>query len=275
MNYVKLLKSINELVVKKGELLQRALVSDDALSYHLKTNVDKNWTDVDLNTELDEKIELDIYNSLSKEFPELGFHLEEHQDLNNQEKEFTCFIDPIDGSKYFAKKVPFFAISVGVLKGKEPVLGVIYNPISNQLYSGAEGIHTTLNGKEVEVSKETNPQSAMISVDLASHKENWDSEKDWMNEKLSDLINTFGKVRLLGNGALSCAWTATGGLDAFVSLWGHGSKPFDIMAGKALIKYAGGKTIDLKVPGIKQPRFIGGNSTLVEYICELLLHGNR
>lgn len=271
MNYVKLLKSINTLVVKEGELLQKALSSEDALSYHLKTNTDKDWTDVDLNTELDEKIEIDIYNNLSKEFPELGFHLEEHQDLNSNKKEFTCFIDPIDGSKYFAKKVPFFAISVGVMKGDEPILGVIYNPISNQLYSGAEGIPTTLNGIEVNVSGETNPQSAMISVDLASHKENWKSEKDWMNQKLTELINSFGKVRLLGNGALSCAWTASGGLDAFVSLWGHGSKPFDIMAGKALIKYAGGKTVDLKIPGIKQPRFIGGNAVLVDEISKILI----
>jgi myo-inositol-1(or 4)-monophosphatase len=271
MNYVKLLESINELVVKEGEFLQKALLSNDALNFHLKSNKNKNWSDLDLNTELDEKIEMDIYNKLSKEFPELGFLLEEHEELNNKGKEFTCFIDPIDGSKYFAKKVPFFAISVGVLKGDVPVLGVIYNPISNQLYSAAEGIPTTLNGVEVKVSEETNPQSAMISVDLASHKENWDSEKVWMNEKLAQLINNFGKVRLFGNGALSCAWSATGGLDAFVSLWGHGSKPFDIMAGKALIKYAGGKTIDLRIPGIKQPRFIGGNEVLVEEISRILL----
>lgn len=271
MNYVKLLTEINKLVVKEGELLQKALSSQDALEFHLKTNTDKGWTDNDLNTELDEKIELDIYEKLSRKFPELGFHLEEHQGLNTKDKEYTCFIDPIDGSKYFAKKVPFFAISVGVMQGDEPVLGVIYNPISNQLYSGAEGIPTTLNGKNVKISDETNPQSAMISVDLASHKENWESERDWMNQKLTELINSFGKVRLLGNGALSCAWTSTGGLDAFVSLWGHGSKPFDIMAGKALIKYAGGKTIDLKIPGIEQPRFIGGNEVLVEEISRILL----
>ncbi len=271
MNYVKLLTEINKLVVKEGELLQKALSSEDALESHLKTNLEKGWTDRDLNTELDEKIELEIYNKISKEFPELGFHLEEHQDLNSDKKEYTCFIDPIDGSKYFAKKVPVFAISVGVMKGDKPMLGVIYNPISNQLYSGAEGIPTTLNGKNVKISDETNPQSAMISVDLASHKENWESERDWMNQKLTELINNFGKVRLLGNGALSCAWTASGGLDAFVSLWGHGSKPFDIMAGKALIKYAGGKTIDLKIPGIEQPRFIGGNEVLVEEISRILL----
>lgn len=271
MNYVQLLKSINKLVVKEGELLQKALVSEEALSYHLKTNIDKDWTDTDLNTELDEKIELDIHKNLSEEFPELGFHLEEHENLNDTKKEYTCYIDPIDGSKYFAKKVPFFAISVGILKGDEPVLGVIYNPISNQLYSGAEGIATTLNGKVAEVSKEQNPQSAMISVDLASHKENWENEKTWMKEKLTELIENFGKVRLLGNGALSCAWSATGGLDAFISLWGHGSKPFDIMAGKALIKYAGGKTVDLKIPGIKQPRFIGGNEALVNEISRILL----
>lgn len=272
MDYVKLLKTINTLVVEEGKLLQKALLSNYALDFHIKSNTDKNWSDIDLHTELDEKIEKDIYNKLSKEFPELGFLLEEHEELNKKGKEFTCFIDPIDGSKYFARKVPFFAISVGILKGVEPVLGVVYNPMSKQLYAGAEGIPTTLNGNEARVSQQTNPQSAMISACLASHKENWESEKAWMYDKLTHLLDSFGKVRLFGNGALSCAWTATGGLDGFVSLWGHGSKPFDIMAGKALIKYAGGKTIDLKIPGIKQPRFIGGNEALVDEISRILLY---
>lgn len=271
MEYSQLLGKIRQLCISQGELLEKALKSPSRVVYYTKTNKDKGWSDEDLNTDFDEIIESAFYKSLSQEFPDLGFHLEEHPELNSEHKEYTCFIDPIDGSKYFAKQVPFFAISVGVVRGEEPVLGAVYNPISNQIYMGAEGIPTTLNGEIVRISSNTILKKAVISADLASRKENWNEERVWMTQKLSDLIASSGKVRLFGNGALSCAWTASGGIDAFVSLWGHGSKPFDIMAGKALIKYAGGKTIDLKIPGIKQPRFVGGNERLVDKICEILL----
>ena len=271
MDYVKLLDEIKAITVQQGEILEHALKSDKDIKYYLNKKNSKDLGDIDLNTELDKEIEKVFYVSLSKDFPQLGFHLEEQPELNDSSKEFTCFIDPIDGSKYFAKKVPFFAISIGNMRGDEPVLGVIYNPISNQLYAGGEGIPTTLNGKKVSVSSQKSVKKAIISACLSSHKENWDSEKDWMMKKLTILLLNFGKVRLLGNGALSCAWTSSGGIDGFVSLWGHESKPYDIMAGKALIKYAGGKTVDLKIPGIKQPRFVGGNEVLVDEICEILL----
>lgn len=269
MDYQKLLTEIRLICIEQGELLEKALKSPDDIKFIIKDRA--NWSETEIATKLDQLIEEELYTRLSKKFPELGFYLEENPDLNDESKEFTCFIDPIDGTRYFAKNVPFFAISVGVMHGETPVLGVVYNPISEQLYAGAENIPTMLNNRQIKVSQEQLLNNSVLSLDVASHKENWKDEKDWMNQKVVELNLAAGKIRLFGNGSLSCAWTASGGIDGYVSIWGHGSKPFDIAAGKALIKYAGGKIIDLEIPGLTQPRFIGANPKLVEQISEILL----
>ncbi len=273
MNYQSVLDEVKTILLEQGKILRDAFLNPEKINFEkIYGQKDKNWTDVDIVTALDGQVERVIYDRLSVKFPELGFDLEEHTDLNDSKKEYICLVDPIDGTKYFAKSVPLFGMSVGIIRGTEPVLGVVYNPLSDQMYAGAEGIPSTLNGKPIKVSDTTDLEKAMISLDVATRKENWETDKDWMNKKITEFNLKVGRIRLLGQGALSCAWVASGGLDGFVSIWGHGSKPFDIAAGKALIKYAGGKVVDLKVPEVEQPRFVGGNSTLVDKICEILLN---
>jgi myo-inositol-1(or 4)-monophosphatase len=269
MNYEKLLKEIKLIAIEQGELLERSFKQPETIDSVIKDN--DSWSDIDVVTALDDKIEDAIYDRIHDKFPDLGFVLEEHAENEDIDKEFICYIDPIDGTKYFAQDIPLFCISIGVVRNGEPVLGVVYDPVAEQMYAGAEGIPTTLNSNEIVVSKRNSIKDAFISLDVATHKENWDREKDWMNKKIVEFNNSAKRVRLYGAGALSCAWTAGGGLDAFVSIWGHGSKPFDIAAGKALIKYAGGKIIDLDVPAVEQPRFIGANPQLADEIAELLL----
>ncbi|MFQ5493591.1 MAG: inositol monophosphatase family protein [Candidatus Dojkabacteria bacterium] len=269
MNFSKFQTTVNQLIVEQGELLEREIKTGALITTEKKESGDTG--DIDIVTLLDKQIEERFYEALSDEFPGLGFHLEERPELNDESKEFVCYIDPIDGTKYFAKGVPLFGISVGVLRGnEEPVFGSIYNPISEQLYSGSEGLPTTLNGVEVTVSDTDEIRKAILSLDVATHKENWEAEKDWINEKIVAFNSSSQRIRLYGAGALSCAWVASGGLDAFVSIWGHGSKPFDIAAGKALIKYAGGEIRDVKVEGLSSPRFVGGNKGLVDQIEDIL-----
>lgn len=269
MDYKQLLNDIKKIAITQGEILEKAFKSDETVESLLKDN--ENWTDIDVVTKLDSEIEKVFYDELSRKYPELGFVLEENTELNDETKDFVCFIDPIDGTKYFAKNVPLFSISAGVMYKGEPVLGVAYDPIAEQMYAGAEGITTTLNGLPVSVSKTAKLEDAFISLDVATHKENWEAEKDWMNQKIIEFNLNAKRIRLFGQGVLSCAWVASGGLDAFVSVWGHGSKPFDIAAGKALIKYAGGEVLDIKVPGFDNPRFVGGNKELVKEIESLLM----
>jgi len=270
MDYKKLLNVIKNIALDQGEILTEAFYHYDSIQKKFEKS--KKWeSDLDITTNLDRQVEKVFYDRLSKKFPELGFYLEEHSDLNDENKEFVCYIDPIDGTKYFAKGIPLFNTSIGVTRNKEPVLGLTYNPIAKQLHAGAEGIPTELNGKPVEVSRTNKLENAFIALDVASHKENWNKEKDWMNKKITEFNLKAKRIRLFSVGAVVTSWVSHGGLDAFVSIWGHGSKPFDIAAGKALIKYSkNGVIVDCEIEGLSQPRFVGGNNIIVDEICKIL-----
>ncbi|MBD3363405.1 hypothetical protein GF362_06835 [Candidatus Dojkabacteria bacterium] len=271
MDYQKLLDEIKSVALEEGKVLRQSFMNPEKIQGEF-TKTEKWEDDLDITTKLDSSIERVFYERLSTSFPELGFFLEEHPELNNEDKNFVCYIDPIDGTKHFAKGIPLFNMSVGIVRDGEPVAGVTYNPIAKQLYAGAEGIPTTLNGKPVSVSTTQRLEDAFVALDVASHKENWEAEKDWMNKKIVEFNLKAKRIRLFSVGACVTSWVANGALDAFVSIWGHGSKPFDIAAGKALIKYSkGGKIVDLEVPGLSTPRFVGGNKYLVEEITKVLL----
>ena len=265
-----LLDEISRVAVEQGKKLNRAFRNFESIDFQIKKN--ELWDDIDLVTDIDKEVENTIYSRLKARFPELGFYLEENGELNDEFQEYVCYIDPIDGTKHFTKGMPLFATSIGITCCGEPVLGVIYNPISGQLYAGAKGIPTSMNGKRLSVSKTKNLREAIIALDMATHKENWKTEKDWMNQKMVEFNLEALRIRLFSVGAIVTSLVAQGALDAYVSLWGHGSKPFDIAAGKALIKYSqGGKIVDLSISGLSTPRFVGGNEELVDQICEILL----
>jgi myo-inositol-1(or 4)-monophosphatase len=270
MNYQILLDEIKSTALEQGEILVRAFRDPDILK--TKFEKSKKWKDdLDITTHLDIEIEKAFYDRLSKKFPFLGFNLEENTELNDSNKELVCYIDPIDGTKHFAKGIPLFAISVGIMKNNEPVLGLVYNPLADQLHTGAEGIPTTLNGHPAQVSDTNRLENAFIALDVSTHKTNWDKEKDWMNKKITEFNLKAKRIRLFSVGSIVTSWVSHGGLDAYVSIWGHASKPFDIAAGKALIKYSkGGMITDCNVEGLSEPRFVGGNEKLVNEICEIL-----
>jgi myo-inositol-1(or 4)-monophosphatase len=267
--YTKIISEIQRIAIEEGEVIRRAFYDPTSVDFVVK-NSDLH-KDKDIVTAIDKHIEEAFYKQLKDKFPELGFYLEEAPELNDESKELVCYIDPIDGTKYFANDIPLFSMSVGILKNKEPVLGVIYNPLTRQMYAGAEGIPTTMNGRQVSVSGVRKVEDAIIVLDMSTHKENWKEEHEWMNEKMVKFNTMTRRIRLFGAGALSCAWVSSGGIDAYIDMWGHKEKLFDIVAGKALIKYAGGTVHDLNIPNLKEPRFVGGNEHLTNAICELLL----
>jgi len=268
--YEALLKEIQRIAVEEGGIVSRAFHDPASIDFIMKG--DDVHNDTEPVTALDLHVEDAFHTQLKKKFPELGFYLEERPENNDDSKELTCYIDPIDGTKYFSKNIPMFSMMVGIMRGDEPVLGVVYNPLTKQLYAGAEGIPTTMNGKPVSVSTTETLEAAIISLDMSSHKEHWEEEKNWMNKKITELNTQAKRIRLWGLGGLSLAWVATGGIDAYVDMWGHKGKIFDIVAGKALVKYAaGGTVIDLEVPGIAEPRCVAGNKKLVEKIREVLM----
>ena len=109
----------------------------------------------DLVTVYDKQIEDKIIASLQSEFPESLFIGEEESAESHREAELTdaptWIIDPIDGTTNFIKKIPHCCISVGLAINKELVLGIVYNPICNEMYSAYKGHGAYLNDARIYV----------------------------------------------------------------------------------------------------------------------------
>lgn len=102
----------------------------------------------DLITEADQNSEIEILNILKKSFPNHSILAEESGQHSALEKDFIWTIDPLDGTTNYAHEFPFFAISIALLFKGKPIVGVVYNPIMNELFYASKGRGAFLNEKK-------------------------------------------------------------------------------------------------------------------------------
>ena len=157
--------------------------------------------------------------------------------------ELKWIVDPIDGSINFLRGISLCAVSVGLIREEEPILGVVYDFNREEMFSGIVGKGVWLNGKDISVSSIRERGEAIIMTGFPSYT-------DYSTESLKEYISkiqSFKKVRLFGSAALSLAYVACGRVDAYYE---KDIKIWDVAAGLALVKAAGGKYTKTKV-GIK------------------------
>lgn len=234
-----------------------------------------NRDGVDVTTYLDLKIEQQIKTALLNEFPGTNLQGEEGS-INNSSSEYLWLIDPIDGTKYFKSGLPGFTCSVGLLQKNEPVFGYVYDFMTDNEYCGAESIRTNRNNAPISVLPATVPYNKVqIAVDRAQQYKGWEQDSAWVSNKLVTIMNTFYRDRSYGLGALACVMVAGGlmNMGGFVSLTGElGTKTVDIAAGRALIKYAGGKEIRCKVDNLSfKSVIISGAPHVVDKIASIIV----
>ena len=123
-----------------------------ALSYYKKTPKVSFKPDNSPVTIADKTAELAIRAVIAREFPNHGIVGEEHP-ATNPDSAYQWYIDPIDGTKQFIRKIPVWGTFVGLMKNKVPMLGVICFPCMDEIYSAEKGRGAFLNGKKVHVSK--------------------------------------------------------------------------------------------------------------------------
>ena len=162
--------------------------------------------------------------------------LSEEEDFSTdvfKKGEYLWIIDPIDGSLNFSRMIPFSCISIALWKGKEPILGVIYDFNHQELFSGIVGQGAWLNGKAITVSNIKEKKDAVlctgfpVATDFSSTA----------IEEFAKNIREFKKVRLFGSAALSLAYVASARADAYLE---KDIKIWDVAAGMALVKASGG-----------------------------------
>ncbi|MEM7131868.1 MAG: inositol monophosphatase family protein [Chloroflexota bacterium] len=192
---------------------------------------DKGFRDV--VTAVDFEAQALITDSVQAAFPEHAFLTEEEDSSLPQQGEVRWIIDPIDGTSNYSRGIPSFCTSIGVAVNNEIVVGVIYDPNLNELFSAVKGEGSTLNGQPIHCSQVDELGAAVVCLDWS--RENSD------RQVVFNILSTLGlEVRTLrgtGSAALALAWIAAGRFDGYINLT---ISSWDWAAGALLIAEAGG-----------------------------------
>jgi myo-inositol-1(or 4)-monophosphatase len=178
-----------------------------------------------------------ISGLLLKEFPNHALYGEEGI-VGDQSSEHQWVVDPLDGTVNYYYGIPHFCVSIGLRFKGEIIVGVIYDPIRDELWSVQKGAKPTLNGKEFRVSDRADLAEAVISVGLSKTGLTIGSALPLLQE----MAQRARKCRLMGSAALDMAYVACGRFDAYIE---QGVSLWDIAAGWILIETAGG-TVDVR-----------------------------
>jgi len=222
---------------------------------------------VDLVTNIDKEIEIDFYNLVSKEYPGFGFYGEEFNNLR-LDGEYVWCIDPIDGTKYYAYGLPLWTISIGLLKGGKAIYGIVYSPVTDQCYEAFEGQGAFLNGKKLEVSKETDISKITLSWEAPNFH---DLKKETQDQILSGYIRLnkkFYRTRNLGSASLSLVYVAHGFFGGYVKYFSTNKQKLDNYAGILIAKEAGAEVFEAILND--SIVMIGGNQNVVSEIRKIL-----
>ena len=172
-----------------------------------------------------------LQKEFTKHFPEIGWLSEETRDNPDRlEKDLVWIVDPIDGTKEFVSGIPEYAISIALVQRGKPVLGLILNPLKEEIFTAIKGKGAKLNGKPIHVKKTLSDKPIIVASRSEVRRGEFEIFKD------------FAEIIPTGSIAYKLALVAAGRADATFSL---GPKnEWDIAAGCLIIEEAGGKASD-------------------------------
>ncbi|TSA24221.1 MAG: inositol monophosphatase [Bacteroidetes bacterium] len=189
-----------------------------------------------LVTYVDEQAEQRLMEGLTKLIPDSGFIAEESPE--RLQGEFTWIIDPLDGTTNYVHGLPVYSISVGLRKGDEVVLGVVYEAGQRELFYTWQGAPSRLNGEVIRVSGTSILGESLFATGFPYY--DYSRLDEYLNFFRFLMQHTRG-IRRLGSAAADLAYVACGRLDGFYE---YGLRPWDVAAGSLLVTNAGGKICD-------------------------------
>lgn len=159
--------------------------------------------------------------------------------LTKPSSPWLWIVDPIDGTTNFASGIPMNMPSIAVAYEGEVVIGVLFDPHMDELFTAIRGQGTTLNGKIVHVSEEDSLSSAMVGMESPAGQESL----EMCVKAIQPLMPRVRTIRMLGSSAVMLPWVAKGRLTAY---WTPDECAWDIAAGSLLVQEAGGRVTDLE-----------------------------
>jgi myo-inositol-1(or 4)-monophosphatase len=214
----------------------------------------------------DHRVEKLLQAELQKARPDYGFILEESGIIEAPDGRTYWVIDPLDGTTNFLHSIPHFAISIGLVRDGEAHAGVIYHPLTDELFSAEKGGGAFINDRRIRVSARRKLDESVIATGIP-HYGRPGIEK--FLQQLPKIMRESAGIRRFGSASLDLAYVAAGRCEAF---WEIGLKPWDIAAGIILVKEAGGYVSDLDGMNdvLKTGNLLASNDHLHESLMTLL-----
>jgi len=239
-----------------GKLLKDRLLTD--------FSVDRKG-EVDLVTEMDRAAQDLIQQEIQLRYPDHGILAEEDLDIQGSEG-FQWIVDPLDGTTNYAHRFPVFSISIAVAYEKDVVCGVVYNPVSEELFKAIRGEGASLNAMPLRVSETSRLDDSLLGTGFPYNiRETAETNLDHFREFA---LRTQG-IRRCGSAALDLCFVASGRLDGF---WELNLKPWDIAAGALIVREAGGVTTDFEGNELAMDgsKVLASNGNLHDSMMEVL-----
>ena len=223
-------------------------------------------TQHDIKLDLDVRSQELIAKTLSQTFPQMAL-LGEEGVVGRTDAEYRWVVDPIDGTVNFAYGIPHACVSIALQRrarppqtaeypdGYQTIVGVIYEPFGDELWTAIRGQAARLNGKVIHVSRRRKLAEAIVSIGFAKSRQYIDATLPYFNK----LVYRVRKVRMMGAAALGLTYVATGRFDAYIE---RGIHLWDIAAGGLIVECAGGEFWLRPIPGAHAYRMVATNGLL-------------
>jgi myo-inositol-1(or 4)-monophosphatase len=197
----------------------------------------------DYVTAADKRCERVLRTELEKARPEYGFLGEEEGATRGSDPEHRWLVDPIDGTTNFMHAVPFFATSLALERNGEIIAGVVYNPITDEMFTAQRGGGAYLNNRRLRVAQRTDIHDTLVCTGIP-HRGRVDHALS--RAEIAAIQAKAVGIRRMGCASLELAYVAAGRFDAF---WERRLSPWDIGAGVILVREAGGFVSDIDGDG--------------------------
>jgi len=245
-----------EIAREAGMLLKNRLNSEHTIDYKGEIN---------LVTEADKISEGMITSKITSLFPDHDILAEEFT-YTTRGSDFTWIIDPLDGTTNYAHGYPFFCVSIALQKLDTLIVGIIYDPMLNEMFVAEKGKGAFLNDRAIHVSNTNRVIKGLLATGFP-----YDIREESHNNLnyFNTMIMKAQAIRRAGSAALDLAYVAAGRFDGF---WELKLNPWDIAAGWLLVEEAGGIVTDMQGKDyyLESPSILASNGRIHKQMMDVL-----
>ncbi|HUV52649.1 MAG TPA: inositol monophosphatase family protein [Dehalococcoidia bacterium] len=216
-----------EAAKRAGEILKAHFREKAQVKYKGRANI---------VTAIDLKAEDSLKSFLQAEYPDHSIVSEESEPVKGASS-YKWILDPLDGTNNYSFGIPFFSTVIALARGDDVLLGIVYDPLRDEMFHAQKGKGAFFNNSPISVTEKTRVQDSLIGLDLG-----------YVDEKGKKTLNLIASIwpnmyafRIMGSAALGMAYAASGRLDLYIHLLLY---PWELACGQLLVTEAGGTVTD-------------------------------